>query len=48
MFEISLSFIFKCFFIVFSISSHWFDSKYLFKAATLPPFIDLRMKSRTH
>ena len=48
MFEISLSFIFKCVFIVFNIPLNCLDSKYLLKAPTLPPFIDLRMKSLTY
>ena len=47
MFEISLSFNFVGFLIVFSITSHWFDLKFLLKAATLPPLTDIRRKSLT-
>ena len=31
--------------LVFGILSRWFDLKYLFKAATLPALIDLRIES---
>ena len=46
--EISISFIFICFLIVFIYFSYWFDSKYLFKAPTFPPLIDLRIISLTY
>ena len=45
LFETSLSLILKCFLKKLSASSHWFDTKYVFRRANRRPLINLRLKS---
>ena len=46
--ELSISVIVNCLLVVFSTSSFWFDSNYLFKALTFLPLTDLRINSLTY